>query len=149
MRGVRFPLTWIIWTAHVSQTSEAKMTPSPPCFGAKIFDFRSFTMPISTPKNTPLHFENVAVFHINRTRIYSRKFLKLTTREHMLYIKRIAWQRRKFEKFGHSNFAVEARWFPEIAGLAVLIPQMEKYTLHGKCLEPNRPSSASFLKEIA
>ena len=71
---------------HVSQMSEAKMTPLPPCFGAKIFDFQSFTMPILTPKNTLLHFENVAVFHINKTRTYSTKFLKLKTCEHMPYI---------------------------------------------------------------
>ena len=85
-------------------------------------------------------------FHFNRSRTYSRIFLKSTTCERMLYINYIAWQRRKFEKFVHSNFPVEARWFSEIAGLAVLIPQIEKYTLHRKCLEPNRPWSASFFE---
>ncbi len=63
-----------IWTAHVSQTSEAKMAPSPPCFGAKIFDFRSFTMPISTPINTPLHFGFTCLADV-RCRYYSGQWL--------------------------------------------------------------------------
>ena len=67
----------------------------------------------------------------------------------MLHIGKIAWQRRKFEKFPHSNFPVEASWFPEIAGLAVLISEMENYTLHINCLKPNRLWSARFSREIA
>ena len=129
--------------------TEAKMTPSPPCFGAKIFDFRTSTVQILTPKNTLLHFENVAVFCINKAWTCSRIVLKLSIFEHMLHIEKIAWQRRKLEKFLHSNFAIEASWFPEIAALAVLISGMEKYTLHINCLKPNRLWSARFLREIA
>ena len=77
-------------TAHASQMTEAKMTPSSPRFGAKIFDFRSSTVPILTLKNTLLHFESAAVFRINRSRIYSRIVLKLTMFEDMLHIEKIA-----------------------------------------------------------
>ena len=70
--------------------TEAKMTPSPPCFGAKIFDFRSYTVPILTLKNTLLHFESAAVFRINRARIYSRIVLELIMFEDMLHIGKIA-----------------------------------------------------------
>ena len=40
----------VLFIISMSQMTEAKMTPSPPCFGAKIFDFRSSTVPILTLK---------------------------------------------------------------------------------------------------